>query len=72
MPVTAADLLRLLVTRLEEAGIPYYLRDGGSEKHIRDVRSMLELSPEAIDRSLLTELIDRFRLREEWVRVARP
>lgn len=46
-----------------------YFRDGGSEKHLRDIGAMLELSPEAIDRSLVEELVDRFGLQEEWSRV---
>lgn len=49
-----------------------YLRDGGSEKHLRDVQAMLEISPETIDRSLLAELVDRFGLSDEWRRVAPP
>jgi len=56
--MTATELLRLVVARLEQGGVSYAL--GGS------VAAMLGLSPELIDRSLVEELVDRFGLREEW------
>jgi hypothetical protein len=47
-----------------------YLRAGGAEKHLRDIRSMLAISPEAIDVQLLEELVVRFGLEEAWERIA--
>lgn len=43
-----------------------YYREGGSEKHLRDIRSMLETSREEIDFSFLEEKIDKFNLQPEW------
>jgi len=53
----------LIVKKLE------YHRDGGSHKHLRDIRSMLRISPDQIDISLVEELVHRFGLEEEWGRV---
>jgi hypothetical protein len=46
-----------------------YYREGGSEKHLRDVRSMLDTSPDAIDRAELEEQIATRRLQEAWRQV---
>ncbi|HJR70529.1 MAG TPA: hypothetical protein VKA43_10850 [Gammaproteobacteria bacterium] len=49
-----------------------YFREGGSEKHIRDIRSMLAVSGEHIDRAELEQWIRRRRLLAEWGRIASP
>ncbi len=36
-----------------------FFAEGGGEKHVRDIRSMLEVSGDAIDRSLLLSELDR-------------
>jgi hypothetical protein len=43
-----------------------YYREGGSEKHLRDIRSMLAISGEQLDRAALTEWIQRFGVQSEW------
>jgi hypothetical protein len=43
-----------------------YYRDGRSEKHLRDVRSMLAVSDEQIDRASLLDWIQRRNLQTEW------
>lgn len=43
-----------------------YYRDGGSEKHLRDIRSMLAISPEEIDTELVEALVRRFGLEAQW------
>jgi hypothetical protein len=43
-----------------------YYREGGSEKHLRDVRSMLALSGEHMDHAALQEWIQRRGLHAEW------
>ena len=43
-----------------------YYREGGSEKHLRDIRSMLALSGEQMDRPSLDEWIQRRGLQTEW------
>ncbi len=43
-----------------------YYREGGSEKHLRDIRSMLAVSGEQIDRASLREWIERRGLQTEW------
>jgi hypothetical protein len=43
-----------------------YYREGGSEKHLRDIRSMLAISGEQLDRPALNEWIQRLGLQTEW------
>lgn len=43
-----------------------YYREGGSEKHLRDIRSMLGTSPDAIHRAELEEQIAARGLQEAW------
>jgi hypothetical protein len=46
-----------------------YFREGGSEKHLRDVRAMLDVSGDQLDRPALDEWIQRLGLESEWRRV---
>ena len=46
-----------------------YFREGGSERHVRDIRSMLDTSPELVGQAELERLIDMRGLREVWQRV---
>ncbi|MBA3393853.1 MAG: hypothetical protein H0T89_14490 [Deltaproteobacteria bacterium] len=46
-----------------------YFREGGSEKHLRDIRSMLEISEAHIDRVFLDAKIAELHLASEWKRV---
>jgi hypothetical protein len=43
-----------------------YYREGGSEKHLRDLRSMLAVSGEQLDRPSLQDWIQRRGLQAEW------
>jgi hypothetical protein len=43
-----------------------YYREGGSDKHVRDIRSMLAVSGDEIDRSELNDWIQRRGLQEVW------
>lgn len=43
-----------------------YYREGGSEKHLRDIAGMLELSAQAIDFKALDDFVKRFGLEKEW------
>ena len=43
-----------------------FRRDGGSDHHVRDVRAMLAVSGDLIDRALLADLVDRLRVRPQW------
>ena len=45
-----------------------YFREGGSEKHLRDIRGMLELSREQIDEPALHDWIRQLHLQAEWQR----
>jgi hypothetical protein len=47
-----------------------FLREGGSDKHVRDIRSMLKVSGEQIDRAALDEWIQRRGVEAEWRKVA--
>jgi hypothetical protein len=46
-----------------------YFREGKSEKHLRDIRGMLDISGDQIDRSFLARWIERMGLAAEWDRV---
>jgi hypothetical protein len=43
-----------------------YFREGGSEKHLRDIRSMLAISGGQIDRAVLREWINLKALESQW------
>jgi hypothetical protein len=46
-----------------------FFKEGGSEKHLEDIRSMLESMP-GLDRQVLVEWIREFRVESEWDRVS--
>jgi hypothetical protein len=43
-----------------------YYREGGSEKHLRDIRSMLAVSGDQLDRPALNDWIQRRGLQTAW------
>ncbi len=45
-----------------------YFRDGGSDRHLRDIAAMLRISGETVDQSVLVLWLDRLRLVDEWAR----
>ncbi|MCP5527999.1 MAG: hypothetical protein H7A47_14500 [Verrucomicrobiales bacterium] len=49
-----------------------YYREGGSGKHLRDIRSMLDISGGIIDRAVLSEWVARRRLEVEWQAASAP
>jgi len=62
-PVVVAPPEYVIVRKLE------YYREGGSEKHLRDIRSMLAVSADQLDRVALDEWIRRRGLEPEWNQV---
>ena len=48
-----------------------YFREGGSQKHLRDIRSMLAVWREQMDFAQLKEWIQRLDLENEWQQVSR-
>lgn len=46
-----------------------YFREGGSEKHLRDIRSMLTISGEQLDQVALEEWIQRRGVAPQWEQV---
>lgn len=46
-----------------------YFREGGSTKHLTDIRAMLAISGDAIDRTVLAEWVARLGVQAEWSRV---
>ena len=53
----------VIVSKLE------YYREGGSDKHVRDIRSMLAVSGDQIDKSELNEWIQRRGVQEQWRKI---
>ncbi len=47
-----------------------YYREGHAEKHLRDIRAMLVVSGEHLDRPVLNEWIQRQSLETEWRQVS--
>lgn len=46
-----------------------YFREGGSQKHLRDIRSILEVSGDVIDRSVLEQQVSARQLDAQWAAV---
>jgi hypothetical protein len=59
-PISLAPPEYVIVRKLE------YYREGRSEKHLRDIRAMLVVSAELIDRAALEDWITRLNLKAEW------
>jgi len=49
-----------------------YFREGGSEKHLRDIRAMWSVSGDQIDRAALDEWIGRLGVVTQWQQAVRP
>ena len=45
-----------------------YFNEGGSDKHLRDIRGMLDVSGELIDRVGLETMVSRRNLTAEWIK----
>ena len=58
--ITLAPPEYVIVRKLE------YYREGGSDKHLRDIRSMLAVSGDQLDQTALDEWIRRLGLEKEW------
>ncbi|HEY0478336.1 MAG TPA: hypothetical protein VGD37_12515 [Kofleriaceae bacterium] len=63
LSVSVAPIEYVILRKLE------YFREGGSEKHVRDIRSMLDVSRDQIDRVFLEQWIARLGLGTEWSRI---
>jgi hypothetical protein len=59
-PVTVAPPEYVIVRKLE------YFREGGSEKHLRDIRAIRHVSADQIDQRALDEWIARQGVAAEW------
>jgi hypothetical protein len=47
-----------------------YFREGGSEKHLKDIRGILSVSREQVDQAVLEEWIARRKLQAEWQKIS--
>jgi hypothetical protein len=43
-----------------------YYRDGGSDRHLRDIRSMLRVAENRIDQSFIADQVDIYGLAAQW------
>ena len=59
-PISVAPPECVIVRKLE------YFREGGSEKHLRDIRAILNVSGEQLDRAALNEWVVRRGVLAEW------
>jgi hypothetical protein len=62
-PIIVAPPEYVIVRKLE------YFREGGSDKHLRDIRAMLAISGDLLDRPALQDWLTRLGLEAEWRRV---
>ncbi len=60
LTVTLAPAEYVIVRKLE------YYREGGSEKHLRDIRGMMAVSGDQIDQAGLREWVTRRGVEAEW------
>ncbi len=60
IPVWLAPAEYVILWKLE------FLREGGGEKHARDIRGMLAVSPDEIDRTFLDQDATRLGLTRFW------
>jgi hypothetical protein len=60
LQISVAPVEYVILRKLE------YFREGRSEKHVRDIRTMLEVSSTQIDRPFLEDWIARLGLALEW------
>jgi len=62
--ISVAPMECVIVRKLES------FREGGSEKHLRDIRGMLNVSGEQLDRAALNDWVNRRGLQSEWLRAS--
>lgn len=46
-----------------------YFKEGGSEKHLRDIAAVLKIQGERVDRKYIEEWTDRLNVTDVWVRI---
>lgn len=66
LTIRIAPIEYVIIRKLE------YYREGGSAKHLRDIRGMLATSAESIDEARLDQLVHDRGLLDAWAAVARP
>ncbi|MEZ4226789.1 MAG: hypothetical protein R3B13_37955 [Polyangiaceae bacterium] len=64
-PIWVAPAEYVIVRKLE------FFREGGSEKHIRDIRGILEISSDLVRREIVELWVDRLGLAQAWGEVHR-
>lgn len=62
-PIAVAPPEYVIVRKLE------YFREGGSDKHLRDIRAILNVSGDLLDRDALNDWITRRGVLAEWRKV---
>lgn len=65
-PVWLAPPEYVIIRKLE------YFREGGSDKHLQDIRGILEVSGDIIDRKMLNEHITERKLADVWRKAGAP
>ena len=65
-PVRLAPPEYVILRKLE------YWCEGGSEKHLRDIRAVLHVSGDHLDQALLAAWIQRLGLQAEWAKLQAP
>jgi hypothetical protein len=65
-PIIVAPPEYVIVRKLE------YYREGGSDKHLRDIRAMLAVSGDIINRPELDDWVRRRQLETEWEKISQP
>ena len=58
--VSFAPLEYVIIKKLQ------FYQEGGSEKHLRDIRGLLQISGSLVDRELLLQFVSKFNLQAVW------
>ena len=71
--MTQADLLYHVVDTFEELGINYMIsgREGGSERHLRDIAGIMRISGSEVDPGYIEEWARRLDLGDIWDAIQR-
>ena len=61
VPVWVAPIEYVIVRKLE-----WHRESGGAARHLKDIRAMLRVSGENLNREALRDWLTRLRLEDEW------
>jgi hypothetical protein len=64
--VDQPELLKFAIQTLERLGKLVYYRDGGSDKHLRDIAGILKFSGDLVDRDYVSRFAKQLGVADTW------